>query len=108
MVVASFLCKHLLHDWRLGERYFAEKLLDFDLASNVGGWQWAAGSGVDAAPYFRIFNPTSQQERFDPKFEYIKKWVPEFNTPNYPKPIVDHKWARERVLERYKKGLNSK
>lgn len=108
MVVASFLCKHLLHDWRLGERYFAEKLLDFELASNVGGWQWAAGSGVDAAPYFRIFNPTSQQERFDPEFKYIKKWVPEFNTPAYPKPIVEHKWARERVLERYKKALNSK
>ncbi|MNK05479.1 Deoxyribodipyrimidine photo-lyase [compost metagenome] len=108
MVVASFLCKHLLHDWRLGERYFAEKLLDFELASNVGGWQWAAGSGVDAAPYFRIFNPTSQQERFDPKFEYIKKWVPEFGTDRYPEPIVEHKWARERVLERYKKALNTK
>ncbi|TSJ41586.1 cryptochrome/photolyase family protein [Fluviicola chungangensis] len=107
MVVASFLCKHLLHDWRLGERYFAEKLLDFDLASNVGGWQWAAGSGVDAAPYFRIFNPTSQQEKFDPEFEYIKKWVPEFGTADYPKPIVEHKWARERVLERYKKALNT-
>ena len=108
MVVASFLCKHLLHDWRLGERYFAEKLLDFDLASNVGGWQWAAGSGVDAAPYFRIFNPTSQQERFDPKFGYIKKWVPEFGTTDYPEPIVEHKWARERILERYKRALNSK
>lgn len=105
MVVASFLCKHLLHDWRLGERYFAEKLLDFDLASNVGGWQWAAGSGVDAAPYFRIFNPASQQEKFDPKFDYIKKWIPEFNTTKYPKPIVEHKWARERVLDRYKKAL---
>lgn len=108
MVVASFLCKHLLHDWRLGERYFAEKLLDFELASNVGGWQWAAGSGVDAAPYFRIFNPTSQQERFDPKFEYVKKWVPEFGTADYPKPIVEHKWARERILDRYKKALNQK
>jgi deoxyribodipyrimidine photo-lyase len=108
MVVASFLCKHLLHDWRLGERYFAEKLLDFELASNVGGWQWAAGSGVDAAPYFRIFNPTSQQEKFDPKFEYIKRWVPEFGTKAYPEPIVEHKWARERILERYKKALNSK
>jgi deoxyribodipyrimidine photo-lyase len=105
MVVASFLCKHLLHDWRLGERYFAEKLLDFELASNVGGWQWAAGSGVDAAPYFRIFNPTSQQEKFDPEFEYIKKWVPEFGTSSYSDPIVEHKWARERVLERYKKAL---
>jgi len=108
MVVASFLCKHLLHDWRLGERYFAEKLLDFELASNVGGWQWAAGSGVDAAPYFRIFNPTSQQEKFDPEFEYIKKWVPEFGTPDYPEPIVEHKWARERVLERYKKALKTR
>ncbi|WP_343637333.1 deoxyribodipyrimidine photo-lyase [Fluviicola sp.] len=108
MVVASFLCKHLMHDWRLGERYFAEKLLDFELASNVGGWQWAAGSGVDAAPYFRIFNPTSQQEKFDPKFEYIKKWVPEFGTADYPEPIVEHKWARERVLERYKKALKAK
>lgn len=107
MVVASFLCKHLLHDWRLGERYFAEKLLDFELASNAGGWQWAAGSGVDAAPYFRIFNPTSQQEKFDPQFEYIKRWVPEFGTAAYPEPIVDHKWARERVLDRYKKALNS-
>lgn len=108
MVVASFLCKHLLHDWRLGERYFAEKLLDFELASNVGGWQWAAGSGVDAAPYFRIFNPTSQQEKFDPKFVYIQKWVPEFGTDEYPQPIVEHKWARERVLERYKKALNAR
>ncbi|MDF3027568.1 MAG: Deoxyribodipyrimidine photo-lyase [Fluviicola sp.] len=107
MVVASFLCKHLLHDWRLGERYFAEKLLDFELASNAGGWQWAAGSGVDAAPYFRIFNPTSQQEKFDPKFVYIKNWVPEFGTSSYPDPIVEHKWARERVLERYKKALKT-
>ena len=106
MVVASFLTKHLLHDWRLGERYFAEKLLDFDLASNIGGWQWAAGSGNDAAPYFRVFNPTSQQEKFDPKFEYVKKWVPEFGTDAYPKPIVEHTFARNRVLERYKKALN--
>ncbi len=108
MVVASFLCKHLLHDWRLGERYFAEKLLDFELASNVGGWQWAAGSGVDAAPYFRIFNPASQQEKFDPEYKYIKKWVPEFGTKDYPRPIVEHKWARARVLDRYKQALNSK
>lgn len=105
MVVASFLTKHLLLDWRLGERYFAEKLLDFELASNIGGWQWASGSGCDAAPYFRVFNPTSQQEKFDPKFEYIKKWVPEFGTPAYPQPIVEHKWARERVLARYKEAL---
>lgn len=105
MVVASFLTKHLLLDWRLGERYFAEKLLDFELASNIGGWQWASGSGCDAAPYFRVFNPTSQQEKFDPKFEYIKKWVPEFGTAAYPQPIVEHKWARERVLVRYKEAL---
>lgn len=107
MVVASFLTKHLLLDWRLGERYFAEKLLDYDLASNVGGWQWAAGSGCDAAPYFRIFNPTSQLEKFDPDYKYVRKWVPEYGTSNYPKPIVDHKWARERALSRYKSGLAS-
>jgi deoxyribodipyrimidine photo-lyase len=105
MVVASFLTKHLLLDWRLGERYFAEKLLDFELASNVGGWQWAAGCGCDAAPYFRVFNPTSQQEKFDPEWRYIKKWIPEFGTEHYPPPIIDHKWARERVLDRYKKAL---
>ena len=105
MVVASFLTKHLLIDWRWGEAYFAEKLLDFDLASNNGGWQWAAGCGTDAAPYFRIFNPTSQQKRFDPKFTYIKKWVPEFGTDDYPDPIVDHKMARERCLMTYKKAL---
>jgi deoxyribodipyrimidine photo-lyase len=106
MVVASFLTKHLLHDWRLGERYFAEKLLDFDLASNVGGWQWAAGSGCDAAPYFRIFNPTSQQERFDPNFDYIRKWVPEYGTKSYPKPIVEHKVARQQTLDVYKAALS--
>lgn len=105
MVVASFLTKHLLIDWRLGEAYFAEKLLDFELASNTGGWQWAAGCGCDAAPYFRVFNPTSQQEKFDKEFKYIKKWVPEFGTPAYPKPIIDHKFARERVLSRYKEAL---
>lgn len=105
MVVASFLTKHLLHDWRLGEAYFAEKLFDFDLASNVGGWQWAAGSGCDAAPYFRVFNPQAQQEKFDPEFKYIKKWVPEYGTPAYPKPIVEHKMARERCLSVYKDAL---
>lgn len=105
MVVASFLTKHLLLDWRLGEAYFAEKLLDFELASNTGGWQWAAGCGCDAAPYFRVFNPTSQQEKFDKDFKYIKKWVPEFGTADYPKPIIDHKFARERVLARYKEAL---
>ncbi|ASS50979.1 MAG: deoxyribodipyrimidine photolyase [Candidatus Fluviicola riflensis] len=106
MVTASFLTKHLLLDWRWGERYFAEKLLDFELASNVGGWQWAASSGCDAAPYFRVFNPTLQQEKFDPKFEYIRKWIPEFGTETYPQPIVDHAFARERVLTRYKNGLS--
>jgi len=105
MVVASFLTKHLLIDWRLGERYFATKLLDFELASNVGGWQWAAGCGCDAAPYFRVFNPTAQQQKFDPKFTYIQKWVPEFGTTAYPEPIIDHAFARERVLARYKEGL---
>lgn len=105
MVVASFLTKHLLLDWRLGEAYFAEKLLDFELASNTGGWQWAAGCGCDAAPYFRVFNPTSQQEKFDKEFKYIKKWVPEYGTSEYPNPIIDHKFARERVLARYKEAL---
>ncbi len=105
MIVASFLTKHLLIDWRWGEAYFAEKLLDFELASNNGGWQWAAGSGVDAAPYFRIFNPTTQLEKFDPKLIYVRKWVPEYGTSTYTKPIVDHKFARERCLETYKAAL---
>lgn len=105
MVTASFLTKHLLLDWRLGEAYFAEKLLDFELASNVGGWQWASGTGCDAAPYFRVFNPESQQQKFDPKFEYIKKWVPEFGTDAYPTPIVEHTFARNRAIARYKEGL---
>jgi deoxyribodipyrimidine photo-lyase len=107
MVVASFLTKHLLHDWRLGEAYFAKKLLDFDLASNVGGWQWASGSGCDAAPYFRIFNPLSQHEKFDKQNLYVKKWIPELNTGKYAKPIIDHKFARERALRIYKEGLSS-
>ena len=105
MVVASFLSKHLLLDWRLGEAYFAEKLLDFDLASNNGGWQWAAGSGCDAAPYFRIFNPYLQTKKFDPDLEYINKWVPDLNEFNYPNPIVDHEFARKRCLEVYSNGL---
>lgn len=105
MIVASFLTKHLLIDWRLGERYFAEKLLDFDLASNIGGWQWASGSGLDAAPYFRVFNPTSQLEKFDKQLKYVKRWVPEYGTSKYPEPIVDHKWARERCLDRFKTAL---
>lgn len=105
MIVASFLTKHLLLDWRLGERYFAEKLLDFDLASNIGGWQWASGSGLDAAPYFRVFNPTSQLEKFDKELTYVKRWVTEYGTAQYPEPIVEHKWARERCLARFKTAL---
>ncbi len=105
MIVASFLSKHLLIDWRLGEAYFANKLLDFDLASNSGGWQWAAGCGTDAAPYFRIFNPEEQQKKFDKDLKYIKKWVPEFGTFKYIQPIINHKLARERCLLTYKIGL---
>ncbi|WP_339629883.1 deoxyribodipyrimidine photo-lyase [uncultured Maribacter sp.] len=106
MLVASFLCKHLLIDWRWGEAYFAEKLLDYEMSSNVGNWQWAAGSGVDAAPYFRIFNPITQVDKFDKNKEYIKKWIPEYNTDEYPEKMVDHKMARERCLETYKQALN--
>ena len=105
MIVASFLVKHLLIDWRWGEAYFAEKLIDFDLSANNGGWQWAASSGCDAAPYFRIFNPYEQTKRFDPELKYIRKWVTEFEELTYPKPIVEHKFARERVLATYKKAL---
>ena len=106
MVVASFLTKHLLLDWRLGERYFAEKLLDFEVASNVGGWQWASGSGCDAAPYFRVFNPESQMKKFDPDLRYIKKWVPEYGTSSYPQPIVEHKTARQKAIDTYKEALS--
>jgi deoxyribodipyrimidine photo-lyase len=105
MIVASFLTKHLLIDWRWGEAYFAKKLLDFELASNNGGWQWAAGTGTDAQPYFRVFNPDSQTEKFDKEQRYIKKWVPEFGTVAYPSPIVEHKFARNRAIETYKKAL---
>ncbi len=105
MIVASFLTKHLLIDWRWGETYFALKLLDYEQSSNVGNWQWAAGSGVDAAPYFRIFNPTEQTKKFDTNLKYIKKWVPELETLSYPSPIVDHKTARELCLKTYKKAL---
>ncbi|MEC5156709.1 cryptochrome/photolyase family protein [Chryseobacterium sp. MP_3.2] len=107
MVCASFFTKHLLMDWRIGEAYFAEKLLDYDLSANNGNWQWSAGSGCDSAPYFRIFNPEEQQKKFDPDFKYINMWVKEFGTKNYPKPMVDHKTARIRALETYKKGLES-
>lgn len=118
MVVASFLTKHLLADWRIGEAYFAEKLLDYDLAANVGNWQWAAGCGCDAAPYFRVFNPWEQTKKFDPNAEYIKKWAPEalslFEPPSanikyygkhYPLPIVEHVFARNRAIATYKQGL---
>ncbi len=105
MITASFLCKHLLIDWRWGEAYFASKLLDYELASNIGNWQWCAGTGCDAAPYFRIFNPYEQTKKFDSKLTYINKWVSELNSFNYPKPIVDHSFARKRALETYKSGL---
>lgn len=105
MVVASFLSKHLLINWQWGEAYFAEKLLDFDLASNNGGWQWAAGSGTDAAPYFRIFNPSAQAAKFDKEEKYIRQWIPEYGTKNYPKPIVEHDFARKRCLEAYTTAL---
>ena len=106
MIVASFLTKHLLIDWRWGEAYFAEKLLDYELSSNNGNWQWAAGSGCDAAPYFRIFNPTEQTRKFDPQLRYIKTWIKDFS-PNYLQPIVDHDFARKRALQVYKSSLSN-
>ena len=106
MLVASFLCKHLLIDWRWGEAYFAEKLLDYEMSSNVGNWQWAAGSGVDAAPYFRIFNPMIQVDKFDKDRKYISEWVPEHDTESYADKMVDHKEARERCLKVYKEAVN--
>ncbi len=108
MVTASFLCKHLLIDWRWGEAYFGKKLRDYDLSANNGGWQWAAGSGTDAAPYFRVFNPTLQAQKFDPKGEYIRRWVPEVDSPDYAKPIVEHSMARQRAIDTYKDGLAEK
>ena len=108
MVTASFLAKHLLIDWRWGEAYFAEKLLDFDLASNNGGWQWAAGSGCDAAPYFRVFNPTLQTKRFDPDLSYIRQWVPEWETLSYPPPMVGHEEARKRALALYAEAVKGR
>jgi deoxyribodipyrimidine photo-lyase len=106
MLVASFLCKHLLIDWRWGEAYFAQKLFDYEQSSNVGNWQWSAGCGVDAAPYFRIFNPHEQIKKFDRNLEYISKWVKDLNEPTYPTQIVEHKIARERCLTKYKAALN--
>jgi deoxyribodipyrimidine photo-lyase len=105
MIVASFLTKHLLIDWRWGEAYFAKKLLDFDLSANNGGWQWAAGSGCDAAPYFRVFNPYIQTKKFDPDLRYIQQWVPESQSLDYPSPIVQHEAARARCLAVYAKAL---
>lgn len=105
MIVASFLCKHLLIDWRWGEAYFAEKLDDYDLAANNGNWQWAAGSGCDAAPYFRVFNPAAQAEKFDPALEYIRQWIPEWGTADYPPPMVEHSFARERALQVYRQRI---
>lgn len=107
MLTASFLCKHLLIDWRWGEAYFAKKLLDFELSSNVGNWQWAAGTGCDAAPYFRIFNPTEQIIKFDKDLHYIQNWIPEINSFNYPPPMIDHAFARNRALDTYKRALNN-
>ncbi len=107
MVVAGFLVKHLLIDWRWGEAWFAEKLLDFELSSNNGNWQWAAGSGCDAAPYFRIFNPAEQARKFDPQAIYIKKWIPEYGTPAYPQPVVEHTEARKRCLSAFQSALKS-
>ncbi|RMG29605.1 MAG: deoxyribodipyrimidine photo-lyase, partial [Bacteroidetes bacterium] len=106
MITASFLVKDLLINWQWGEAYFAEKLLDYELSSNNGGWQWAAGCGTDAAPYFRIFNPQSQQKKFDPDCAYIRKWVPEYGTPAYPAPMVDHRQARQQCLQLYRQALN--
>ena len=105
MLVGSFLCKHLLIDWRWGEKYFAKKLLDYEMSSNVGNWQWVAGCGVDASPYFRIFNPKEQIKKFDKDFKYIKKWVPDFQTGSYPKEIIEHKFARNRCLETFKAAV---
>jgi len=105
MIVASFLTKHLLIDWRWGEAYFAKKLLDYDYAANNGGWQWAAGCGCDAAPYFRVFNPTLQTKKFDKELKYIRKWVPEFESFEYVKPIVVHEEARKKAIEVYSKAV---
>lgn len=107
MVTASFLCKHLLIDWRWGEAYFAARLHDYEMASNIGNWQWVAGSGADAAPYFRIFNPITQLNKFDKNLDYVKKWVKNHDDSNYPSQIVDHKFARERCLKTYKEAINS-
>ncbi|MEJ6753841.1 MAG: deoxyribodipyrimidine photo-lyase [Flavobacteriales bacterium] len=105
MVTAGFLCKHLLIDWRWGEAYFAKKLLDYELSSNNGNWQWSAGTGCDAAPYFRVFNPSEQIKKFDKQNSYINKWIEDFNEFSYPDPIVEHSFARNRAIASYKEGL---
>lgn len=105
MATASFLVKHLLVDWRWGEAYFAEKLLDYELSSNKGNWQWAAGTGCDAAPYFRVFNPITQRLKFDKQMNYVKRWIPELETPEYPKPIIEHAEARKRALQTYRSAV---
>ena len=107
MVTAGFLCKHLLIDWRMGEAFFAGKLVDYELSSNNGNWQWAAGTGCDAAPYFRIFNPMEQLKKFDPDREYVMRWIPEYGTPGYPDPMIDHQFARTRALDTYRKGIEN-
>jgi deoxyribodipyrimidine photo-lyase len=108
MITAGFLCKHLLIDWRWGEAYFARKLLDYELSSNNGNWQWAAGTGCDSAPYFRIFNPATQQKKFDPGKEYIRKWIDNSDLPGYPEKMVDHEFSRQRALTVYKAGIKSR
>ena len=108
MITAGFLCKHLLVDWRWGEAYFAQKLLDYELSSNNGNWQWAAGTGCDAAPYFRIFNPGTQQQKFDRDYEYVRKWAGDYGQPGYPRQIVGHEYARQRALETYREGMKRK
>jgi len=105
MITASFLCKHLLIDWRWGEAYFASRLLDYELSSNNGNWQWAAGTGCDAAPYFRVFNPYTQQEKFDPGLIYTRRWAPESQKPDYVPPVVEHAFARERAIKTYSEGI---
>jgi deoxyribodipyrimidine photo-lyase len=107
MITAGFLCKHLLIDWRWGEAFFATKLLDYELSSNNGNWQWAAGTGCDATPYFRVFNPDAQLKKFDSDNKYVKKWIEEFNHSSYPRPVVEHTFARERAISVYKSGLRS-
>lgn len=106
MITASFLCKHLLIDWRWGEVYFAEKLLDYEMASNVGDWQWIAGCGATAAPYFRIFSPVTQIKKFDKNFDYIHHWIKDLHASAYPRPIVDHVFARERCLKIYRQAID--